>query len=453
LTTLDVYLEACDRPVGELSTGPEGDISFRYVAERLPHPISLSLPLREAPYGDVESRGFFSNLLFENEMREQVMQKHGIAESDVVGLLRYLGADCPGSISCVPRGAPPGKRPGRLDADYDALDGSPILPPEAPMNRLTIEPLPVTPGSGLERLMRSLCDHRRMPLDSNDPSPLAGVQGKVALTRLPDGCLGLPQPGSGAPTTHILKVPRANAMDSVLREHFAMGLMARAQGHPVAITRVLGAGELQGLLVERFDRRITYLEVHRIHQEDFCQALGLGHRLKYERNGSGDRVFSAAAIGRLLRQLHVPAPARQAFFEITVANMVLGNSDNHGKNHALLYTEAKPVLAPAYDIAPVLLDDATHEMAFRLGAARLADDVTVEDLEAFLIAIGHRGLTRSQHNRVRKIVATLLGAVEEVPRPARKRLVDLVRQQAHHLFANPGLGLGVPEFDAVPINR
>lgn len=128
MTVLDVYLEALSDPVGKLSATSDGVMSFIYTTDSLPHPISASLPVQEEPYGDVAARGFFSNLLFENEMRDQIMQRHGISEGDIVGFLFHLGEDCPGSISCVPEGAPPGKRPGRLDLDYDALDGSPQLP-------------------------------------------------------------------------------------------------------------------------------------------------------------------------------------------------------------------------------------------------------------------------------------------------------------------------------------
>lgn len=454
MTKLDVYLEACQEPIGELSSDPDGNISFRYRVDTLPHPISASLPLREEPYGDVESRGYFSNLLFENEMRDQVMQRYGIEERDIVGLLYHLGTDCPGSISCVPTGAPPGKRPGNLEVDYEAFDGGPAVPEDYTADRLALDPLPVSPDGELGRIMKSLRDHRKLPKDNiKDPSPLAGVQGKVALTRLPDGRLGLPREGSGAPTTHILKVPSAASMNSVPREHLAMGLMACVQGYPVARTRILGEGDLRGLLIERFDRRIDGIHVHRIHQEDFCQALGLGHRLKYERNGESDRLFNAQAIGRLLRLAAAPGAARQAFFEITIANMLLGNSDNHAKNHAFLYRGKKPELAPAYDIDPVLLDDVNHEMSFQLGKARMADDVTHDDLTEFCRALGYRSLTSPLLKRVKELVIDLTDKTTELPRPSGKRLADVILQQSHHLSENLDLGVGPFEFDTVPVNR
>lgn len=157
---LDVFLEGMTAPAGRLARADDGAITFRYITDGLPHPLSLSLPVREEPYGDSLSRGFFSNLLFENAQREQVMQRHGIDFSDVVGLLAYLGADCPGSISCVPIGRGPAKVPGNLEADYESLS-----------------------DDDLRRIMRSLRDFRRVPDDTGDPSPLAGVQGIRALNR------------------------------------------------------------------------------------------------------------------------------------------------------------------------------------------------------------------------------------------------------------------------------
>ncbi|MCY4260332.1 MAG: HipA domain-containing protein [Rhodobacteraceae bacterium] len=326
MMVLDVYLESVAEPVGELSRTGDGVMSFRYSMDDLPYPISASLPVRERPHGNPAACGFFSNLLFENEMRDQVMQRHGISEGDIVGLLFHLGADCPGSISCVPKGERPGKQPGLLDSDYDMLDGSPRVPEDLSSVAHTL-----AVNGTLAKIMASLRDHRQVPRETADPSPLTGVQGKIAVTRLPDGHLGLPRNGSGAPTTHILKVPQMAAMSSVMREQIATRLMAQVQTHDVSQTCIVGEGSLQGLLVRRFDRYLEGNAVHRIHQEDFCQALGYGHMLKYERNGVGERAFTTKAIGQILAMTRVPAQSRQAFFEITLASLVLGNSDNHAK--------------------------------------------------------------------------------------------------------------------------
>lgn len=428
---LDVFLEGQAAPIGRLTRLGDGATSFRYLTDALPHPLSLSLPLREAPFDDTATRSFFSNLLFENAQREQIMQRHGLDFTDVVGLLEHLGADCPGAISCVPVGAGPAKAPGDLLADYDALD-----------------------AADLERIMVSLRDRRRVPDDTRDPSPLAGVQGKIALTQLPDGGFALPKRGLNVPTTHILKVPRPGEMATVAQEHLLMRIMAEVQKHPVATTQPLGDGDLRGLLVTRFDRRITGAMVHRLHQEDFAQALGLGPHLKYERNGTGSRRFSVAAIGRILAATDNPGRARQAFLEVTLTNLALGNTDNHAKNHALLYTGARPAFAPVYDVAPVLIDDQViHQMSFDIGQARMTDEVTPADLDTFIRALGYPRTTPTLLSRLRDLVRAVVARIPEMSGPAHKRIGDAMADQTRSLAVALSMRIDIPERDLIILNR
>ncbi len=428
---LDVFLEARPEPVGRLTRFDDGSTGFRYVADDLPHPLSLSLPMREEPFGDVATRGFFDNLLFENAQREQVMQRHDIAFSDVVGLLEHLGADCPGAISCVPVGAGPAKAPGDLMTDYDALD-----------------------AGELEAIMVSLRDRRQVPDDTRDPSPLAGVQGKIALTQLPDGRFALPKCGLNVPTTHILKVPRPGEMATVEQEHLLMRMMAEVQKHPVAMTEPLGEGDLRGLLVARFDRRITGRMVHRLHQEDFAQALGLGPHLKYQRNGTGPRRFSAEAAGQVLAATANPGRARQAFLEVTLVNLLLGNTDNHAKNHALLYTGPRPIFAPVYDVAPVLIDvQVNHQMAFDIGHAKMTDEITATDLDTFIRALGFPRVTPALLSRLRGLVQSLVARIPEMSGPAPKRIGDAMAEQARPLAFALSMRIDIPERDATILDR
>ena len=428
---LDVFFEGMANPAGRLARADDGTTSFRYLTDDLAHPLSLSLPVREEPYADSLTRGYFSNLLFENAQREQVMQRHGIDYSDVVGLLAHLGADCPGSISCVPVGRGPAKMPGDLEADY----------------------VPLTEAD-LRRIMISLRDFRRVPDDTNDPSPLAGVQGKIALAQLADGSFALPRPGLNVPTTHILKVPRAAEMTTVDQEHLLMGIMSEVQRHPVACTKVIGEGDLRGLLVERFDRIIDGNSVRRLHQEDFAQALGLGPQLKYERNGTAERRFSTDAIRTVLDQTATPGPSRQAFLEITLANLLLGNTDNHAKNHALLYRGPRPDLAPVYDVAPVLVDDQVlHQLAFNIGGATMTDEITSEDMRVFILALGFPRVTAALMQRLRGIAEAIVGKIPDMKGPARKRIGDAIAEQARWIAPAVGAEVTVPERDLIVVNR
>ncbi len=428
---LDVHLEGITTPIGQLSRGDDGAVQFRYVTDALPHPLSLSLPLREQAFGDADTRGFFANLLFENAMRDQVMERYGLDFNNIVGLLHHLGRDCPGAISCVPQGEGPAKQPGNLRTDYDPLD-----------------------ARTLAEIMTSLRDRRRLPDTTRDPSPLAGVQGKIALTRLPDGSFALPKPDRNVPTTHILKVPRLRDMGDVEAEHLATTLMADMLTHPVSQTEILGEGDLQGLLITRFDRVIDGDNVSRLHQEDFAQALGLGPSLKYQRNGTPDRCFSAKAIGQILQQTENPGLARMAFLDVTLANLLLGNTDNHAKNHALVYTGPRPQLAPAYDIFPTLIDpDVLHQLSFHIGSATMTDDITPADIEALVLALGFPRYTPALRRRVHTLIRAAVERIDGLQGLKRKQVGDAIAEQARNLATAAGLQITIPERDALIVNR
>ena len=432
MRTLHVYLEGMDGPAGELSRDDSGTAAFRYLRDDLPHPLSISLPVREEPFDDAETRAFFSNLLFESPVKDQILAARRIDPQDFVELLHHVGADCPGAVSCVPQDAGPIKAPGRMERDYDPLG-----------------------SEDLSSIVRSLASRRRLPDHVKEPSPLAGIQSKVALTRLPDGCLAMPKPGSGAPTTHILKVPRLADQAHVEQEHIAMDMMRRIVDHPVAETEILETAGLKSLLIKRFDRKVDADtgEVRRFHQEDFCQALGLHERFKYERYGTGAQKFDSRAIGRVLACMAQPGAARLAFFENTLASLALGNTDAHGKNHAILHTRDGPKLAPVYDVLPAILHDVRHDMAFGVGNAIMADDIASGDIEAFLKALGWRRASRSVIDRGAGVLRRLLDLLRDPADRLPKRISDAAAQSLRWLAPALGIDDETPDFDLVPLNR
>ncbi len=370
IEALTVWMDGVAPPVGVLSRGVHNETSFIYAPGYLEAPdavpLSLALPLRSEPYGDARTRAFFANLLPENRQLERVLEREGLERDDVVGLLHHLGADCAGSVSCLPLDAPPIKTPGELADDYEPLA-----------------------DRELANIVHSLQAERRLPAEVRDPSPVAGVQSKIALTRLPDGRFALPREGSRVPTTHILKVPaRRDARDAKLEE--AAAVLAAAVGLDVSIPTALTIDGVDALLIERFDRIVADGTVRRIHQEDFAQALGLPSNLKYERNGRPGRRFDAEAATEVLDATRDPEAARLAFLTATLFNLCIGNTDNHAKNHALLYDlPGPPRLAPLYDLLPIRLNaDFTHELAFRIGGATHFDKMTGDDLRAFFGVMG-----------------------------------------------------------------
>ncbi len=368
---LEIRIEQFGEPVGLLASTDNGDTNFsyteRYLARPDKVPVSLALPLEPRQFGDLETRAFFDNLLPENDQLKQVMDREGIARADIVGLLFYLGSDCPGAISCIPVGEPPAKIPGVISTDYDVLQNEDV-----------------------SDIVRRLADREPLPNELRDPSPIAGVQQKIALTQLHDGRFGIPRAGLRVPTTHILKVPR-RGKGREARLEAAAAQIGRGANLDAVIPTNLEIGGLEALLVPRFDRQVgSDGTVRRIHQEDFAQALGLPAALKYERYGREGRRFDIPAIVRLLDMTIAPAVARSKFMTAALFNIVIGNTDNHAKNHALLYDQgAVPSLAPLYDLLPVRLDaSVTHDFSFRVGNAERFDSLTANDVALFFASFG-----------------------------------------------------------------
>ncbi|MBU1347521.1 MAG: HipA domain-containing protein [Alphaproteobacteria bacterium] len=366
---LTVWMDGHAVPAGRLVRTDHGDTAFAYDAGYVARggtALSLSMPFEDEAFGDVETRAFFANLLPENAQLQRVMEREGLARDDVVGLLRHLGADCAGSVSCLPLDAPPIKTPGVLAEDYEVLD-----------------------DRRLENLVRSLRDQRRLPADVRDPSPVAGVQSKVAITRMPDGTFALPRPGSRVPTTHILKVPaRRDFRDA--RHEEAAAILARSAGLDASVPEAVKIGDMDALVITRFDRVVRNGVVSRIHQEDFAQALGLPSELKYQRRGRPGRRFDVEAALQVLDSTRDPGGARLAFLRATIFNLCIGNTDNHAKNHAILYDgPGAPRFAPLYDMLPIRLSrEFTHELAFQVGSATAFDTMTADDLRAFFTQMG-----------------------------------------------------------------
>ena len=434
---LEVRLENFSEPIGFLISDDNGNIRFGYdygyLAFGTAFPISLSLPLRPESFDDNATRAFFQNLFQENDQLEQVMQREQLARDDVVGLLYFLGADCPGSLSCMPIGSEPSKTPGFIGSDYDFLNQQDI-----------------------DEIVRRLANHEPLPEIARDPSPVAGVQRKIAVVYTPDGRYALPKPHLGVPTTHILKVPgRGEGREARLEA--AAAQLANRCGLDVSIPQLVTFQGYEALLINRFDRNVSSEGIiARIHQEDFAQALGLPSRLKYERYGNSERAFNAAAIATVLARTAEPARALDIFLRATIFNLAIGNSDNHAKNHALLYDLGPvPRLAPLYDLLPVRLNgNVTHALSFRIGGAESAENLTLDDFADFFLKfqLTTGAATRFANTRIVRLLAVLDQATENLP-GTLKDFNDLIGRELERLIETLRLDLVVRPRDHFDVMR
>jgi len=350
---LDVWLLGAR--IGVLSQ-LDGRLSFAYAPDATT-PLSQSLPIRSEPFDDRATRPFFAGLLPEGGKRKQIAKTLQVSTQNDYALLDSLGGECAGAVTLLE----PGHPPQALDAPREVrwLDHAQLLQ--------VLDEMPLRP-------MRAGEDGLRLSL--------AGAQDKLPVVLDTDGIrIGLPL--NGSPSTHILKPTIAGIDGSVFNEAFCMAL-AVALKLDVAGTHIQtitdGDQLSHYLLVQRYDRQ-SDLPGQRLHQEDFCQALGIVSEHKYENEGGPGLAQSFA----LLRSATRPsAPHTLKLLDYVVFNALIGNHDAHGKNFSLLYTPAGTVLTPLYDaLCTAVYPTLTEKMAMKIGSKYKFSEVQARHWEQF----------------------------------------------------------------------
>jgi len=136
------------------------------------------------------------------------------------------------------------------------------------------------------------------------------------------------------------------------------------------------------LLVERYDRAGDGRGVvHRIHQEDFCQALGVPPETKYA--SEGGPTFKDCF--ELLRRVSArPATDVLKLLDAAIFNLVVGNADAHGKNFKILYDDQGPRMAPLYDLlSTIAYSDFSPKMAMRIGKRATLAEMDADGWQTF----------------------------------------------------------------------
>lgn len=312
--------------------------------------LSQSLPLQAEPFDDRTTRPFFAGLLPEGEQRRRVAQVLQASRQNDFALLDGIGGECAGAVTLLPLG----QQPSGVGEAGEPSGADAVRWLDEPALRQLLDEMPQRPMlAGQEGLRLSL----------------AGAQDKLPVVM--DGArIGLPL--NGAPSTHILKPPIpsvAGVEGSVFNEAFCMTL-AGALKLPVAPVQIVQAAGTPVLMVQRYDRvpGATAAQALRLHQEDFCQALGVSPEHKYQNEGGPDLAQCFVLLRRATRP---SAPQVLALLDAVVFNALIGNHDAHGKNFSLLYGAQGAQgtrLAPLYDLlSTAVYPRLTEKMAMKLG--------------------------------------------------------------------------------------
>ncbi|SDT85061.1 type II toxin-antitoxin system HipA family toxin [Desulfobacula phenolica] len=337
MDTLNVFFE--QTRVGSLSINDRRQFSFQYSKKWLTSPdafqISISLPMQEEIFPHNKVKSFFSNLLPEAAVRILIAKQLGISDKNDFMLLKRIGGECAGAITILPdAGIPesPDQYTYRLLSDEQLAD--------------LIKDIPARPLlAGQEGIRISL----------------AGAQEKLALF-YNDPSFYIPE--NGAPSNFILKPNMAHFQFSIENECFCM-MLANAVGLAVSPVMIARKQDQKVLLIKRYDRILDNNILKRLHQEDFCQAMGLSHELKYQADGGP----GLKACFDLVRSYSAnPIKDFQQLMQWVFFNYLIGNMDGHAKNLSFIYQAKQIRLAPFYDmLCTDIYDTLSQKLAMKIG--------------------------------------------------------------------------------------
>ena len=309
-------------------------------------PLSKRLPLQKEPFPPNDVKIFFCNLLPEEELRKRLSKQYGISENNHFGLLEKIGGECAGALSILPKNFSSPQK-----SSYEELS---------------------------HQQLNSMIDNRtNIPFimaHENIRMSLAGAQDKLPVffennkVHLPTGW---------NPSSHILKPPSTFWKNTVINELFCMTL-ANKIGLNVPPVSIYNTGQYLCYLIERFDRVKQNNHLKRVHQEDFCQALGLMPSQKYQKDGG--YVNLKKCFDFIKQNSSSPQNDIIELIKWVIFNLIIGNCDAHAKNLSLLIHEnGYYTLAPFYDIlSTVVYPKHSKELAMKVG-----DDYCFKNIEKY----------------------------------------------------------------------
>jgi serine/threonine-protein kinase HipA len=292
------------------------------------------LPLQLPVISSAAVLNYFDNLLPDSPLvRDRIVARYQARSRQPFDLLSEIGKDSVGAVMLLP----PESTPADLGLNFERLD-----------------------DHKLERVLSAYQADIPLGMINEEQDfriSVAGAQEKTALLATGEGWA---IPHGATPTSHIIKLPigeikqpfaTLDMRESVENELLCLTL-ARELGFTVPDARIIYAGEMKALAVQRFDRRWNpqKTQLLRLPQEDMCQAFGLPSALKYE-SDSGPGI---ADIMQFLMGSSNALEDRYSFMKFQVFQWLIGATDGHAKNFSVFIERGGSYrLTPFYDIISV----------------------------------------------------------------------------------------------------
>lgn len=329
---------------------------FRYdpawLAETAALPLSRQLPLQSEPFEGQRVNVFFSGLLPEADARDQIARNLGISANNDFAMLERIGGECAGAITLLPEeqaGALPSNNNLRWLSEEEAAG--------------IIKQLPQRPLLAGEQGLRL---------------SLAGAQVKLPVVlEMSSSGTRMALPLGDTPSTHIIKPEPLRFPGLAENEAWCMAL-ARHLGLNAADVWQERIGDVPCLIAKRYDRASPTSDamVQRLHQEDFCQALGYPSSRKYQQEGGP----SLRECFQLIRDWSTtPVLDIRHMLDAVIFAVMIGNADAHGKNHSFLYSGESRRMAPLYDqVCTMMWPELSSMLSMKVGTASRLEEVSPE---------------------------------------------------------------------------
>lgn len=394
---LPVYYEK--RVVGTIEVHADGP-AFVYAPEWLKtrgaFPLSMLMPLSPRRIAPQIFLPWAANLLPEASQLKAIGLKLGAAPEDVIGILKEVGRDTAGALSIGEPGS-------TSAADWR----------------------PVTSAKALARILDELPSKPFLVGDDGVSMSLAGVQSKIGVALDAKGRIAIPI--NGAPSTYILKPDSERLYGGVQNEALCLTLARRLGLNAAAVTT--GTVEKRTyLLVTRYDRIEQNGRWRRLHQEDFCQALGKPPSAKYESNQTG---IPGPTLPEMFALTHnaMQAPDVVNLLDYVIFNVLACNTDAHAKNYSLMISGKGFGLAPLYDVmCGAVWEHVTRNMAQKIAGKSRGEHLKLRHWQRFAADCGLNA------TRLTRRVEAMAKAVLQEVRPAAAE-VAAMPAGAHPLMA------------------
>ena len=341
----------------------EETYKFKYSQEWVNQGFEISphIKLKEPSKSGIVRR-FLENLIPEGKGLEDIIKFAHISKNNTFAIIKAIGYDTSGALMF-------GESNNRDEAIFRAISDDEMA------DRI----------SNIE-------DESIVIWDKKERLSLAGVQEKLPVI-IKEGKMGL---GYGLlSSTHIIKFQTKKHANIVVNELFCMKLAKRIHLN-VANVELKRFKKHPVLMVKRFDRVYKDNKVKRLHVIDACQILDLSSSHKYERNFGSSRdvkdIREGASFSKLFDSsalCEVPVKAKLEMLNWAVFNLIIGNSDAHGKNFSFFVDEKGIRPTPFYDMLCIIAhENVEYDLAMAYGDEFNPNEVNAYQMREFAEDIG-----------------------------------------------------------------